>query len=72
MFRLFTFILPILLLAESDILWFEEFSGSGEESIGHYILTCEDNGFLQVGETYDYLNLSSKILIFTNVETNVL
>ena len=63
MFRLFTIIFPIFLFATSDILWFEEFSGSGEESIGHYILTCEDNGFLQVGETYDYSNLSSKILI---------
>ena len=63
MFRLFLFIFPIISLSEPDILWFEEFSGSGEESIGHYILTCEDNGFLQVGETYDYSNLSSKIFV---------
>tara|TARA_B100000886_G_scaffold73659_1_gene47396 strand:+ start:455 stop:1939 length:1485 start_codon:yes stop_codon:yes gene_type:complete len=63
MLRLFFITFPILLFSESNILWFEEFSGSGEESIGHYILTCEDNGFLQVGETYDYSNLSSKILI---------
>ena len=57
----FTF--PMILFSESDILWFKEFSGSGEESIGHFVLTCEDNGFLQVGETYDYSNLSSKIFI---------
>ncbi len=63
MLRLFLLIFPIILFSEPNILWFEEFSGSGEESIGHYILTCEDNGFLQVGETYDYANLSSKILI---------
>ena len=63
MLRLFLLILPKILFSEPSILWFEEFSGSGEESIGHYILTCEDNGFLQVGETYDYSNLSSKILI---------
>ena len=63
MLRLFLFTFPILLFSEPNILWFEEFNGSGEESIGHYILTCQDNGFLQVGETYDYSNLSSKILI---------
>ena len=54
---------PMILFSEPDILWFKEFSGSGEESIGHFVLTCEDNGFLQVGETYDYSNLSSKIFI---------
>lgn len=63
MFRLFILTFPIVLLADSDILWFEEFSGSGEESIGHYILACEDSGFLQIGESYDYSNMSSKILI---------
>ena len=63
MLGLFLFTFPILLFSEANILWFEDFSGSGEESIGHYILTCEDNGFLQVGETYDYSNLSSKILV---------
>ena len=45
MLGLFLFTFPILLFSEPNILWFEEFSGSGEESIGHYILTCEDNGF---------------------------
>ena len=24
----------------------------GEESMGHFIIECEDGGFLQVGETY--------------------
>ena len=63
MLRFYLFILPAILLSEPNVLWFEEFSGSGEESIGHFILACEDNGFLQVGETYDYTNLSSKILV---------
>ena len=63
MLRLFLITFPIILFSEPDILWFEEFNGSGDESIGHFILTCEDNGFLQVGETYNYSNLSSKILI---------
>ena len=63
MLRFYLFILPVILLSEPNVLWFEEFSGSGEESIGHFILTCDDNGFLQVGETYDYTNLSSKILV---------
>ena len=63
MLRLFLLVSPIFLFSEPNILWFKEFSGSGEESIGHYVLTCEDNGFLQVGETYDYSSFSSKILI---------
>ena len=63
MFRVCFFLVPILISAEPSILWFEEHSGSGEESIGHYILTCEDGGYLQVGETYDYSTSSSKVLI---------
>ncbi len=63
MFRVCFFLVPILISAEPSILWFEEYSGSGEESIGHYILTCEDGGYLQVGETYDYSTSSSKVLI---------
>ena len=63
MFRLFIFSLPIIIIAEPNILWFKEFNGTGEESIGHYVLNCDDNGFLQVGETYDYSNSSSKIFI---------
>ena len=65
--RILPFLFPILLTAEPGILWFEEYSGSGEESIGHFILSCEDGGYLQVGETYDYTTPSSKVLI---VKTN--
>ena len=31
--------------------WFVSHGGSGEESHGHFILACDDGGFLQVGET---------------------
>ena len=31
--------------------WFRSYGGSREESHGHYIIACEDGGFLQVGET---------------------
>ncbi|MBL49984.1 MAG: hypothetical protein CMP28_13690 [Roseibacillus sp.] len=31
--------------------WFRSYGGSREESHGHYILACEDGGYLQVGET---------------------
>ena len=31
--------------------WFRSHGGSGEEAHGHFIITCEDGGFLQIGET---------------------
>ena len=46
--------LPLFLYAEPNIDWFEQHNGSGEESHGHYIMTCEDGGFLQIGES-DFL-----------------
>ena len=30
--------------------WFRSHGGSGEEAHGHFIITCEDGGFLQIGE----------------------
>ena len=65
--RIFSFIFSISLIAEPGILWVEEYSGSGEESIGRFILSHEDGGYLQFGETYDYTTPSSKVLI---VKTN--
>ena len=41
--------------------WMQEISGSEEESHGHYILTCSDGGFLQIGET-GFIPHSAKIL----------
>ena len=39
------------LFATPNIEWFQGYNGSAEESHGHYILTCQDGGFLQIGET---------------------
>ena len=67
MSKLLLIIFPIVILGQPNIVWFESYGGSGEESMGHYILSCEDGGILQVGETYDYSNNSSKIFV---VKTN--
>ena len=57
---LFIFFLSIFLHATPTIDWFQQYNGSGEESHGHYIMTCDDGGFLQVGESNFLPN--SKIL----------
>ena len=49
-------ILPIILFSQANNEWFKDFNGSGEKSMGHYILFCEDYSFLQAGKTYDYPN----------------
>ena len=46
------FIMPTLIVGEPGLDWFTSYNGSGEESMGHFIIECEDGGFLQVGETY--------------------
>ena len=45
-----------------DVEWFTSHGGSQAESHGHYILECEDGGFLQVGET-GYVGVSAKLLV---------
>lgn len=47
--------------------WFTSHGGSREESHGHYIMQCEDGGFLQVGET-GFVGSNARILV---VKTNV-
>ena len=42
--------------------WFRDFGGSEEEAHGHFILSCSDGGYLQIGETGSLPN-SAKILI---------
>ena len=42
--------------------WFTSHNGSREESHGHYILECEDGGFLQVGET-GFVGSNARILV---------
>lgn len=48
--------------------WLGSHGGSREEAHGHYIMECQDGGFLQVGET-GFLPNSAKILV---VKTNSL
>ena len=51
-----------------EIEWFVSYNGSGEESMGHFIIECEDGGFLQVGETYFFGNpVSTRLYV---VKTN--
>ncbi|MCH2235926.1 MAG: hypothetical protein MK078_16920 [Crocinitomicaceae bacterium] len=45
-----------------DQTFFKSHNGSEEESHGHFILSCSDGGFLQVGETGSLKN-SAKILV---------
>tara|TARA_B100001741_G_C16522119_1_gene585248 strand:+ start:71 stop:1561 length:1491 start_codon:yes stop_codon:yes gene_type:complete len=65
-------ILPIFLYSDPNILWFQDHGGTGEESHGHYIHSCDDGGFIQVGETYDYSNNSSKVFIVKTNENGTL
>ena len=51
--------------------WKTEVNGSKEESHGHYILTCSDGGFLQVGET-GKISSSAKILTVKTNSTGIL
>ena len=48
--------------AAPDVQWFTDHNGSNEESHGHFILTCEDGGFLQIGET-GFVGSNAKILV---------
>ena len=41
----------IFLYGNPEIDWFVQHNGSSEESHGHYIMTCQDGGFLQIGES---------------------
>ena len=54
-----------ILFANTEIEWFQQYNGSGEESHGHFILTCEDGGFLQVGES-NFLPNSKIYVVKTN------
>ena len=48
--------------AKPSIEWSTSVSGSNEESHGHFIMACEDGGFLQIGET-GFIPSSAKILV---------
>jgi|GEM_PF-353262 hypothetical protein len=43
-------------------VWMATVSGSQEESHGHFILACDDGGFLQIGET-GFIPNSAKLMV---------
>ena len=45
-----------------QLLWQTEVKGSKQESHGHFVLSCQDGGFLQVGET-GFIPNTAKILV---------
>lgn len=45
-----------------EVAWMTSYGGTGEESHGHFILACEDGGFLQIGET-GFIPNSAKLLV---------
>ena len=49
--------------ANDSNTWFKNYSGLQEESHGHFILVCEDGGFLQIGETGIVGRATAKILV---------
>ena len=56
----------------SEKEWFTSHNGSNEESHGHFILSCSDGGYLQIGET-GFITTSSKLLVVkTNSQGNLL
>jgi len=52
--------------------WFTAYNGSKEESHGHYILTCADGGYLQVGETGFIPNSAKLLVVKTDSNGNLL
>ena len=69
--RLLICFLPVFLMAEPEIDWFVDYNGSGEESHGHYIIQCNDGGFLQIGET-NFLPSSKLLVIKTDANGQML
>ena len=60
-------LLPLfcLLFSQPSIDWFQNYNGSSEESHGHYIIVCNDGGFLQIGES-NFLPNSKIFIVKTN------
>jgi len=50
----------------STTAWFTAIGGSKEESHGHYIIQCNDGGYLQVGETGFIPNSARLLVVKTN------
>ena len=52
--------------------WFVSYNGSGEESHGHFILSCSDGGYLQVGETGFIPNTAKILVVKISADGNLL
>ena len=52
-------------LLRPNIFWFQDYGGTGEESAFHFILSCDDGGFLQVGE-HTIIQIVKSIIVKTN------
>ena len=52
--------------------WFVSYNGSGEESHGHFILSCSDGGYLQVGETGFIPNTGKILVVKISADGNLL
>ena len=69
-FKTFVYLfIPAIIVCEPGVDWFVSYNGSGEESMGHFVIECEDGGFLQVGETYFFTEpITTKLYV---VKTNI-
>ena len=54
-----------------EVGWMNSYGGSQEESHGHFILACEDGGYLQIGET-GFIPNGAKLLVVKVNATGVL
>lgn len=54
-----------------EVGWMTSYGGSQEESHGHFILACEDGGYLQIGET-GFIPNGAKLLVVKVNATGVL
>lgn len=52
--------------------WQTDINGSEEESHGHYILTCSDGGYLQIGETGTIPKYAKLLIVKTNYNGNLI
>ena len=52
--------------------WYSEVNGSEEESHGHFIMSCSDGGYLQIGETGSIPNSAKILVIKTNSSGNLI
>ena len=50
-----------------SLSWFQSYGGSGEESHGHFILSTNDGGYIQIGET-GFLPNNAKYLLLKSIK----